>query len=173
MKTIPLFENYSLRPICMEDVHDVFTSIDTQRRYLGQWLPFVAATTREEQTREVVLNMIADSRNPIFTIRANNAFAGLIGFKSFDSATATIEIGYWLREEHQGKGIMHSAVEQLCNIASEELGVHTVEIKCAVGNLPSNRIPQHLGFRLNRIEPDGELLSDGHYVDINVYSLTK
>ena len=59
--------------------------------------PFVAATHRVEQTREVVAAMLADPANPVFTLRVGDTFAGLIGFKSADSTTLTIEIGYWLR----------------------------------------------------------------------------
>ena len=40
---------------------------------------------------------------PVFTLRSGNAFAGLIGFKSADAARRSVEIGYWLREEQQGK----------------------------------------------------------------------
>ena len=31
-----------------EDAPDIFASIDTQRRHLGRWLPFVADTHRIE-----------------------------------------------------------------------------------------------------------------------------
>ena len=51
METIPLFGPYALRRLRTEDAPDIFASIDTQRRYLGRWLPFVADTHRIEQTR--------------------------------------------------------------------------------------------------------------------------
>ena len=41
METIPLFGPYALRRLRTEDAPDIFASIDTQRRYLGRWLPFV------------------------------------------------------------------------------------------------------------------------------------
>lgn len=44
-----------------------------------------------------------------------------------------------------------------------------IEIRCATGNLPSNRIPRRLGMRLDRIEPHAEQLSSGEWVDLNVY----
>ena len=42
-----------------------------------------------------------------------------------------------------------------------------------MGNQPSNAIPQRLGFTLEGTERDGELLSSGEYMDINVYSLLR
>lgn len=152
---------------------DIFASIDTQRRYLGRWLPFVADTHRIEQTRQVVAGMLADTANPVFTLRSGNAFAGLIGFKSADAARRSVEIGYWLREEQQGKGIMAAAVRTLCDLAFGEMGMRRVEIRCGTGNLPSNRIPQRLGFLRSHVEAQGEQLSDGEWIDLNVYVLER
>ena len=168
MNAIPLPEDFGLRPLRADDAPDIFTAIDTQREHLGRWLPFVAATHRVEQTREVVAAMLADPANPVFTLRVGDAFAGLIGFKSADSTTRTIEIGYWLRSEYQGRGLMTAAVEALCRTAFGQMGMENVEIKCAAGNLRSNRIPLRLGFRL-----DGEQLADGEFTDLNVYRLPR
>ncbi len=171
METIPLFDRYTLRPLRAEDARDIFRSIDTQREHLGRWLPFVAATHREEQTQEVVAAMLADPANPIFTLRDGDLFAGLIGFKSADPVSSSIEIGYWLRDEQQGKGLMTAAVKALCERAFREMGMKRIEIRCGRGNLRSNRIPQRLGFRRSHVEARGELLSDGEWIDLNVYVL--
>ena len=173
MNAIPLPDDFGLRPLRADDAPDIFTAIDTQREHLGRWLPFVAATHRVEQTREVVAAMLADPANPVFTLRVGDAFAGLIGFKSADSTTRTIEIGYWLRSEYQGRGLMTAAVEALCRMAFGQMGMENVEIKCAAGNLRSNRIPLRLGFRLDRIEVRGEQLADGEFTDLNVYRLPR
>ena len=151
MNAIPLFGPYALRRLRTEDVPDIFASIDTQRRHLGRWLPFVADTHQIEQTRQVVAGMLADTANPVYTIRNGETFAGLIGFKSADAGKRSIEIGYWLREEQQG--------------------MRRVEIRCGTGNLPSNRIPQRLGFRRSHVEVQGEQLSDGAWIDLDVYVL--
>lgn len=173
MKTITLFDDFSLHPVCSGDAPAIFGAIDTQREHLGRWLPFVATTHRVEQTQEVVAGMQADTANPVFTIRSGTTFAGLIGFKSANRTTHTIEIGYWLRSEFQGKGLMTAAVQALCKLAFEEMEMEHIEIRCALGNQRSNRIPQRLGFRLDRVEVRGEQLSDGEFVDLNVYLLNR
>lgn len=173
MNATPLPDGFGLRPLRADDVPDIFTAIDTQREHLGRWLPFVTATHRVEQTREVVAAMLADPANPVFTLRVRDAFAGLIGFKSADSRTRTVEIGYWLRSEYQGRGLMTAAAEALCRMAFGQMGMENVEIKCAAGNLRSNRIPLRLGFRLDRIEVRGEQLADGEFTDLNVYRLPR
>ena len=171
MNTISLFGPYALQRLRTEDAPDIFVSIDTQRRHLGRWLPFVADTHQIEQTRQVVAGMLADTANPVYTIRDGETFAGLIGFKSADAEKRSIEIGYWLREEQQGRGIMTAAVRALCDLAFGEMGMRRVEIRCGTGNLPSNRIPQRLGFLRSHVEEQGEQLSDGAWIDLNVYVL--
>ena len=173
METIPLFGPYALRRLRTEDAPDIFASIDTQRRHLGRWLPFVAETHCVEQSEAVVAGMLADTANPVYTIRNGEAFAGLIGFKSADAGKRSIEIGYWLREEQQGKGIMTAAVRALCETAFTQMGMRRIEIRCGVGNLPSNRIPQRLGFLRSHVEQRGEELSDGEWIDLNVYILER
>lgn len=51
--------------------------------------------------------------------------------------------------------------------------MNRIQIKCAVGNRPSNAIPLRLGFKFEGIEREGELLASGYYADINVYSILK
>ncbi len=173
MDTIPLFGPYTLRRLRPEDAADIFRSIDTQRRHLGRWLPFVAETHCVEQSEAVVAGMLADTANPVYSIRNGEAFAGLIGFKSADAEKHGIEIGYWLREEQQGKGVMTAAVRALCETAFTQMSMRRIEIRCGVGNLPSNRIPQRLGFLRSHVEQRGEELSDGEWIDLNVYVLER
>ena len=83
------------------------------------------------------------------------------------------EIGYWLLPEFRGKGVITRAVHYLCQWAFFEKDFNRIQVRCAVGNQPSNAIPQRLGFTLEGTERDGELLSSGEYTDINVYSLLR
>ena len=46
-------------------------------------------------------------------------------------------------------------------------------IRCAVNNEKSKSIPKSLNFRFEGIERAGELLSDGSFTDLEVYSLLR
>ena len=61
----------------------------------------------------------------------------------------------------------------LCEWAVSERGMNSIRIRCAAGNAPSNAIPRRLGFTLEGVEREGELMADGQYVDLNVYSILK
>jgi ribosomal-protein-serine acetyltransferase len=53
------------------------------------------------------------------------------------------------------------------------MDVNRIQIRCGTMNLSSRKIPERLGFMLEGIERDGELLSNGIYTDLAVYSLLK
>ena len=56
------------------------------------------------------------------------------------------EIGYWIRSDETGRGICTEAVAHLLGVGFEELGLHRVTLRIAVGNRPSERIAEKLGF---------------------------
>jgi len=176
IKTIQVTESIVLREILLSDSTEIFNTIDNQRQYLGQWLPFVAFTKKEADTFRFIQSTMeasADKREYVFIILHEGCFAGVIGFKDTDRLNQRTEIGYWLAEEMQGKGIVTQAVKKLCQFAYEELGINRIQIKCAVGNFPSKKVPRRLNFQLEGVERDGELLSDGQFTDLEVYSLLK
>lgn len=167
-----LFEDISLRPLQREDAKDIYHTIDAQREYLGRWLPFVTYTDSVAFTQKFVDSSV-DTDDKTFTIRKGTAFIGLIGFKATDQGNHKTEIGYWLSQDYQKKGIITRAVDFLCRYAFEELDINRIQIKCAVGNTPSSNIPKRIGFQFEGVERAGELFADGSFADIEVYSLLK
>ncbi len=156
-----------------EDATTIYKAIATHREYLGKWLPFVANLNEEEEKAFLtsVSEQPHEDRNTVFMIKEKENFCGLIGFVNTENINHRTEIGYWLLPEYQGRGIMTNCVHQLCLWAVKERKMHRIQIRCAVGNHPSNAIPRRLGFHLDGTERDGELMSTGKYVDLNVYSI--
>ena len=114
-----------------------------------------------------------ENKEYVFVIHYDGAFAGLIGFKDTDKLNKKTEIGYWLSESYQKKGIITESVKVLLHFAFDELDINRIQIKCAVGNAPSRNIPRKLGFKFEGVERDGELLVDNQFTNIEVYSLIK
>ena len=65
-----------------------------------------------------------------------------------------MEIGYWLRADATGRGIVTAAARALTDAAPALPGVDRVEIHCDEANVRSAAVPRRLGYRLDRIEPD-------------------
>jgi ribosomal-protein-serine acetyltransferase len=169
-------KNIVLKQLELADTPDIFNTIDSQREHLGPFLPFVETTKQLSDTQafvESVVNAPEDRLEYTFTIRVNGRMAGLLGLKDIDRANRKTEIGYWLSRDFLGRGIMTRSVSTLCDFAFRELDINRIQIKCAVTNSASRNIPHRLGFQLEGIERDGELLTGGVFTDLAVYSKLK
>ena len=176
MMTIDVDQEIKLTQLVQSDAKDIFETIDSQRDYLGKWLPFVAFTkdiSDSERYVGSVVNAPLDRFEQVFAIRKRDLFVGLIGFKDTDVLNKKTEIGYWLSEKHQKQGIVTKSVCKLCEYAFHKLGINRIQIKCAVENSASSNIPKRLGFSFEGIERQGELLTGGHFTDLEIYSKLK
>lgn len=173
---IEVNQHIILKEINQADAPVIFSVIDQQRDYLGKWLPFVAGTKEQRNTDEFIKSILqqpAGEREQIFTIWFEDEFAGIIGFKDTDRLNRKSEIGYWLSEEYQKKGIVTVCVQILFGYAFSRLGLNRVQIKCTVGNVPSQKIPERLGFVFEGVERAGERFGENKYFDLRVYSKLK
>lgn len=160
--------NLSMAPV-------IFESIDRDRDFLTQWLPFVEYTQNLSDTENFIkslVNQTGKKRDEVFAIRYKGEFAGLIGFKDTDWVNRKTELGYWLAKNMQGKGIITSCVDKLTVYAFRKLKMNRIQVKVAKGNSKSAAIPKKLGFEYEGTERAGELHRN-KFFDLEVYSLLK
>lgn len=162
-----------LKVVESEDAEPIFNTIDNEREYLKEWLPFVEETHDIAYTKTFIENTIAaHSHDLTFTISYQNQFVGIIGLKDTDMGNRKTEIGYWLSEKFQHKGIITRSCMALIEYAFNDINLHRIQLKAATKNFKSQAVAQRLGFMLEGIERDGELHSHG-FVDLKVFSLLK
>jgi len=56
------------------------------------------------------------------------------------------ELGYWIRVEEAGKGLVTEAVCAVVRVAFDALGVERLDIRCGVDNLASAAVARKAGF---------------------------
>ena len=159
--------------LSMTDV--IFETIDRDREFLTRWLPFVDYTQNKSDTENFiksVVNQPGRKRDEVYSIWYKHEFAGLIGFKETDWINRKTELGYWLAERMQGKGIITASTEKLVRFAFQKLNMNRVQVKVAVGNSKSSAIPKKLGFKFEGVEREGERHRNT-YFDLEVYSYLK
>ena len=153
-----------------------FNLIDNNRDYLSEYLPWVE-TTKQVSDLIVFLkesrlfNMGGQRLN--FFINFQNQPAGSIGFVNLDRNKKYLgEIGYWLREDFQGQGIITDCCRFLIDHGFNKLELNRIEIKVMTNNLKSRAIPERLGFT-----HEGTLRKEypihGAFHDTELYSLLK
>ena len=68
---------------------------------------------------------------------------------TYDAANRA-EIGYWVRKDMTGRGLVTEGVEAIMGIARGLARIGRLEIRCDAENLASSAIPKRLGFALER-----------------------
>lgn len=57
------------------------------------------------------------------------------------------QIGYWIDQDHAGRGLMPTAVALLSDYCFQVVGIHRIEINIRPENKPSLRVVEKLGYR--------------------------
>jgi ribosomal-protein-serine acetyltransferase len=162
-----------IRPVEDADVPEIFRVVDANREYLRAWLPWLDDTQTEDDLRawaSLEREKAAEGTSVQFVLLVEGQVAGMIGFQEIDRQHGQVELGYWLAEDLQGRGLVTRATRALVRIAFEELGLNRVGIRTATGNARSRAIPERLGFRHEGVLREAERLYD-RYVDLDSYAL--
>ena len=139
---------------------------------LSPWMPWAQQPATHEGITAVVGEADAawqEKREFAFIICAADALRTFVGCCGLHDRVGpgALEIGYWLRSGHTGRGIATEAARLLTRAALDLGGVGRVEIRCDEANVRSAAIPRRLGYRLDRTEhrpPDTPGETDRHMI---------
>lgn len=164
-----------IRILAKRDAASIFALVDRNREYLRRWLPWVDDTRSSAAT----LKFVEDGAKQL---RRDDGFqagiwycgelVGIVGYHYWDKRDRKTELGYWLAEPAQGKGIMTRAVRALVDYAFDGVGLNRVEIRAAVGNARSRAVPERLGFRQEGLLREADYAED-RLQDQVVYGLLR
>ncbi len=166
-------EELSLKLSELKDAERVFELTNQSRECLREWLPWLDSTTKLDDTKEYIkmsLKGFAENKMMNTVIIFKGQIVGVASYNIINHSNKTVQIGYWLGEEYQGNGIMTKVVKALTEYALNYLKLNKVEIRVAVDNKKSRRIPERLGFVNEGCIRQSEWLYD-HYVDHVVYGM--
>lgn len=151
------------------DAQELYDLTDRNRERLRVWLPWADETRSPADTLRFIRLMREQERERGFCVKVEGRIAGCVGLHGIDRSHLTATIGYWIGGELEGRGLVTKAVRAVVEHAFRDLGLHRVEIRCAVGNARSRAIPERLGFRQEGILREAER-ANGRHLDIAVYS---
>jgi len=157
------------------DATELFRLVDENRMGLREWLPWLDDNRGEFDSLSFIrsaLRKYADNGSFDAGIWHDGRLAGSIGYHPVSWDNKNVSIGYWLGHHARGKGLMTRACSALVTHAFETLLLHRVEIRCAVPNLKSQKVPRRLGFKEEGILRQSEWLYD-RFVDQVVFAQLK
>lgn len=132
----------------------LFATVDRNREHLRRWLPWADATKTAEDSRAFLQRSVERFAKDegfhaglwLIAPGGSRRVAGGIGVFNVLHNQRKAEIGYWLAEDAQGRGLMTSACRAVIDHLFRERGLHRVEIQCAPENRRSCAVPERLGF---------------------------
>jgi len=164
-----------MRSLQKSDASKVFAAVDGNRAYLRDWLPWVDGTNSPAVTENVIAEWGKEYENNtdvVLGIFEHGEYIGNIGLHDLKRPNCSGMVGYWLAENHQGRGIITDCTRELVNFGFHTLGLNRIYIHCAAENIKSRAIPERLGFIQEGIHQDGEYLY-GSFHDLIVYGIVK
>ena len=150
-------DEFHLRRYTLADVEAVHEAIKASFAEIHPWMPWCVEPLRIEDQREFVEGTFPKwVIGEAFNFGIFNADGALLGSISLMDRVGPggLEIGYWLRTDVTGRGVMTRAAGRLTELALGLPGIDRVEIHCDEANARSAAVPRRLGFRLDRIVDD-------------------
>jgi len=156
----------------MHHAQELFELTDRNREHLAPWMPWAPTTTTVADTTTFltfIRGEYAAGRALHCNLRYRGTIVGGIGLHHMNATDKTVEVGYWLDKDHEGKGVITRATKALVTALFAQ-GYVRVAIKADVENARSRAVPERLGFALEGVERSAAKVGDRH-IDHAVYSM--
>ncbi len=173
-----------MRPWRAEDASALHPILVANWKHLGPWIPARVATPVPVPELEVRLAGFGDDfasgrefRYGLFAPDGREVLgeAGLYPRSATRrvplSQASCVELGYWLRADLTGQGLVTEASRALVALAETLPQLTHVEIRCDARNAPSAAIPKRLGFTLATTVIEPPTLPDEEPVQLQVWTL--
>lgn len=147
-------DDFHLRRYTRDDAQTLHEAIKATYTELHPWMPWCVEPVKIEDQRDFIeRGFLAWATGRAFDY---GIFAGdgvLIGATSLMDRIGPggLEIGYWLRTDVTGKGIITRAAGRLTEIGLALPRITRMEIHCDAANVRSAAVPKRLGYRLDAV----------------------
>ena len=173
MKTIET-KRLILRPIQEKDVDQIYKFCSTEHIYktlLTMPHPYTRQHAIDKVKSSIEHIKLQDKLPFAITLKGNDDLIGMINLRpNYELKFA--ELGYWLRYEYWGQGIMTEAVRAVMQFAFDELHLHKLILKIFTTAHASKRVAAKCGFNYEGCQKEIYYLR-GEYMSNELYGITE
>jgi len=162
-----------LRLLQPEHAAELFAAVDANRSSLREWLPWVDATVKVDDTEKFIAKALRErtaTKAYQSGIWSMGSLVGVIGHNRIDQAARIAFPGWWLVPAAQGKGLMTQCCQVVFAHAFTQLLVNRIVVGVATGNVRGQATVKRLGFKQISMLKNAEVLQN-RSVDHFIYSL--
>lgn len=157
-----------LLPLDVVDTNAMWVAVESCRAYLEPWLPWVPFQTDPQSIGRFIDASVLDWDQGYamrFGIhdRAERQFLGVVSLDSVQHLNLCCDLGYWLRRDVNGKGLMTEAASAVVQWAFA-CGMHRIRVAAATDNHRSLSVISRLGFRFEGVSRQAEFVA-GRWLD--------
>lgn len=167
--------NYELKPIKEEEYLKLFELLAKNRSRLQRYFP---NTIKEIATKEDSRKHLKDSdlkRNKkekyLLGIYDEENLIGYINVKNIEWEVPKCEIGYFIDEDYEGKGIMTKQIKKTVDYCFNELGMMKIYLRIGKENEGSRIIAKKTGFEKEGILRKEFRTETGELIDLEYYGI--
>lgn len=157
-------DEFHLRRYTQDDAQALHEAIKASYAALHPWMPWCVEPIKIEDQRDFIeRGFLAWATGRAFDYRISGDDGAILGSISLMDRVGPggLEIGYWLRTDLTGKGIITRAAGRLTEIGLALPRIGRMEIHCDAANARSAAVPERLGYRLEKIVEGLEPKSPG------------
>lgn len=166
-------ENIELRLRSLEDLEESFAVTKKNINHLKTFLNWAKDDFSIEDSEKFIISCeegFFTGKKLDLAICYDGKMIGSAGFHTIKKDNKMAEIGYWIDEDFQGKGIVSKCVKALVKYGFEELGLNRIQILCATENKGSGAVALKCGFTLEgTLRKD--MISNGVVYDSFIFSM--
>lgn len=170
-----LKDGYYLALIEKQHAAILFDLMERNRSHFQKYIGIINRINSLKDAEESIVNARkdgADGKLCGWGIWCNSKIVGNVNIHDIDNVTKSGDVGYYIDKEHEGKGLVRLAMEELIHYVFEEYGLERIVIECATMNERSRNIAEYLGFCHEGILRKKYVLN-GNLEDCHIYSLLR
>jgi [ribosomal protein S5]-alanine N-acetyltransferase len=140
-----------IRPVRIDDASALSAVYRANRRFLAPWEPvrddaFFTTEGQRAHLGKVVRDMDGGAAYRC-VIEYDEGIAGMVSLSAIERGPAqTANLGYWVAEAVNGRGVATQAVRLMLGVAFGTLGLHRVQAGTLLHNTGSQRVLERNGF---------------------------
>lgn len=130
---------------------ELYELVEADRAHLHPFLPWVQNVRSEEAARKLLRSNVSYNKKNhrlMLYIIERDELLGAVGLVNIYRADRKAELGYWLRSDRQGEGIITRCAGRLMHHAYMLLQFNRLFVQIAASNVASRAVAARLGFQL-------------------------
>jgi ribosomal-protein-serine acetyltransferase len=146
-----------LRPPRHGDEEPLYHAVRASIERVAAWMPWCHVDYAMKDASDWVACCEGQWRDPegerdfIMLDCAAGRVIGCAGLNQFNRFNRFANLGYWVREGYEGKGVASTAARLIARYGFEEVGLRRIEIVPQVANATSRRVAEKAGARFEGI----------------------